>query len=388
MQVLFLLKEGIYIMKKVLHRAWAEIDMNALAHNVKAVREMLPVGTEYMAVVKANAYGHGDEAVCRKLSELGVKWFAVSNLEEALSVRRVCPEAEIFILGYTPPECAADIAKYNIIQGVMSTEYAKELAEYADSPIRCHIKLDTGMGRIGFRSKDTENCVNEILPLFDMEKLSIEGIYTHFAVADSPDEEDMQYTQMQENRIFDVYDRLAELGHRLTHVHCMNSAASITRPNKRCTLARIGIIMYGLLPNYPVKLPLDLKPVMTFKSVISQVKEIEAGDSVSYGRTYTADSKRRLATVTVGYADGYARLLSGKGMALVHGKACSISGRVCMDQLMLDITDLEEDVVSGDEVTLFGDCEITADYLASLYGTIGYEIVCGISKRVPRIVVE
>lgn len=384
----YLFRKKVHIMKKVLHRAWAEIDLNALAHNVNAVRKMLPSGTEYMAVVKANAYGHGDEAVCRKLSELGISWFAVSNLEEALSVRRVCPDAEIFILGYTPPECAADIAKYNIIQGVMSVDYAKELAEYADAPIRCHIKLDTGMGRIGFRSKDTESCVNELLPLFDMEELSIEGIYTHFAVADSPEEEDMQYTQMQEDRIFAVYDRLAELGHKLTHIHCMNSAASIVRPNKRCTLARIGIIMYGLLPNYPVKLPIDLKPVMTFKSVISQVKEIYPGDSVSYGRTYTADSKRRLATVTVGYADGYARLLSGKGKAIVHGKACPIAGRVCMDQMMLDVTDLGEEVVSGDEVTLFGDCEITADYLASLYGTIGYEIVCGISKRVPRIVVE
>lgn len=375
-------------MKKVLHRAWAEINLSALAHNIEAVKAVLPNDTQLMAVVKANAYGHGDEAVCKKLLELGVSWFAVSNLEEALSVRKICPEAEIFILGYTPPECAADIAKNNIIQGVMSTSYAEELCRYADAPVRCHIKLDTGMGRIGFKSKDTDACVDELLPIFNMEMLAVEGIYTHFAVADSPEECDVEYTKMQEQRIFDIYDRLAELGHKLPHVHCMNSAASIVRSNKRCTLARIGIVMYGLLPNYPVELPIDLKPVMTFKSVISQVKEIEEGDCVSYGRTYTASDARKLATVTVGYADGYARLLSGKGRALVHGVSCPIVGRVCMDQLMLDVTDVMEQVQSGDEVTLFGDCEITADWLASLYGTIGYEIICGISKRVPRISLE
>lgn len=375
-------------MKKILHRAWAEINLSALSSNIAAVKAVIPKHTELMAVVKANAYGHGDESVCRKLSELGISWFAVSNLEEALSVRKICPDAEIFILGYTPPECAADIAANNIIQGIMSIDYANELCRHADAPIRCHIKLDTGMGRIGFRAKDTYACTEELLPLFNKDKLLIEGIYTHFAAADSLEEEDTAYTDMQEKCIFDVYDHLVELGHKLPHVHCMNSAASITRPNERCTLARIGIVMYGLLPNYPVELPIHVTPVMTFKSVISQVKEIEEGDSVSYGRTYTADSTRRLATVTVGYADGYARLLSGKGRALVHETSCPIVGRVCMDQLMLDITDVKEQVQSGDEVTLFGDCEITADGLASLYGTIGYEIVCGISKRVPRIVVE
>lgn len=372
-------------MKKILHRAWAEINLDALAHNVKAVQEVLPENTDFMAVVKANAYGHGDEAVCRKLCELGIKWFAVSNLEEALSVRRVCPDAEIFILGYTPPECAGDIAKHNIIQGVVSLEYAEELCSYAKAPVRCHIKLDTGMGRIGFRGKDALKCTEELLPLFSMEKLCIEGLYTHFAAADSPEEEDVLYTQQQEERLFEVYDRLADMGHRLPHVHCMNSAASVYKPNERCTLARVGIIMYGLCPNYPVPVPVDIKPVMTFKSVISQVKMVHSGDCISYGRTYTANEDRRIATVTVGYADGYARLLSGKGSALVHGTECPIVGRVCMDQMMLDVTDVPAEVISGDEVTLFGDCGITADWLASLYGTIGYEIVCGISKRVPRI---
>lgn len=375
-------------MKKILHRAWAEIDLSALAHNIASVRSVLPEQTALMAVVKANAYGHGDAAVCRRLAALGVHWFAVSNLEEALSVRKVCPDAEIFILGYTPPECAPEMAKNNIIQGVISLEYAQELCQYAEMPVRCHIKLDTGMGRIGFQGKDADTYAQQLLPLFSMPQLKIEGLYTHFAVADSPEEDDMLYTQQQEQRLLDVYDRLGALGHPLPHVHCMNSAASVLRPNPRCTLARIGIVMYGLAPNYPVPVPVDLKPVMTFKSVISQVKTVEAGDCISYGRTYTAPETRRIATVTVGYADGYARLLSGKGRALVHGVSCPIVGRVCMDQMMLDVTEITEPVVSGDEVTLFGDCEITADWLASLYGTIGYEIICGISKRVPRLVVE
>ncbi len=375
-------------MRNILHRAWAEINLDALKQNINAVRQVLPESTEVMAVVKANAYGHGDEAVCKKLAEIGIKWFAVSNLEEALAVRRACPKAEIFILGYTPPECAADIAKFNIIQGVVSVEYAEELCKYAGSPVRCHIKLDTGMGRIGFRSNDSHKCAEELLPLFDMEKLKIEGMYTHFAAADSTDMEDVQYTAMQEKRLIDVYDRLAELGHKLPHLHCMNSAASVYKPNPRCTLARVGIVMYGLCPNYPVPVPVDLKPVMTFKSVISQVKKVYKGDCISYGRTYTATDERIIATVTAGYADGYARLLSGKGSAIVHGKACPIVGRVCMDQMMLDVTEVQEKVASGDEVTLFGDGEITADYLASLYGTIGYEIICGISKRVPRIIVN
>ena len=230
-----------------------------------------------------------------------------------------------------------------------------------------------------------------LLPLFDLEKLSIEGIYTHFAVADSPEAEDMAYTQGQEDFIVAVYDKLAEMGHTLKHLHFMNSAASVTRPNPRATLARIGIIMYGLEPNYPVHVPMELRPVMSLRSVVSHVKTVEPGACISYGRTYHAPAQRVIATVTIGYADGYARLLSNRASALVHGIACPIVGRVCMDQLMLDVTDVPEKVVPGDVVTMFGrdgKAQITADELAALYGTIGYEIVCGISKRVPRNVIE
>ena len=372
------------------YRAWAEIDLNALTHNVQTVQNRLPAQTQFMAVVKANAYGHGDAAICQKLWELGVRWFAVSNLEEALSVRQLCPYGEIFILGYTPPEFAPELARNNIIQGVLSLEYARQLQSFAHQPVRCHIKLDTGMGRIGFRSNTPEDCAKALLPLFELDKLSIEGIYTHFAVADSVDADDMAYTQAQEDFIVAVYDRLAELGQTLKHLHFMNSAATVTRPNPRATLARVGIIMYGLEPNYPVHVPMELQPVMSLRSVVSHVKQVDAGTCISYGRTYTADKPRTIATVTIGYADGYARLLSNQADALLHGRRCPIVGRVCMDQLMLDVTDVPEEVKPGDVVTMFGrDGEetITADELAALYGTIGYEIVCGISKRVPRDVI-
>lgn len=372
------------------YRAWAEVDLSALEHNVRAVQKILPEQTQYMAVVKANAYGHGDEAICQKLWELGVRWFAVSNLEEALSVRRYCPYGEIFILGYTPPEFAPELARNNIIQGVLSREYAQQLQCFAHQPVRCHIKLDTGMGRIGFRNETPETCAEQLKPLFSLDRLSIEGIYTHFAVADSPEPDDIAYTQTQEDFIIRVYDYLAAMGHKLKHLHFMNSAAAVTRPNPRATLARVGIIMYGLEPNYPVHVPMELRPVMSLRSVVSHVKTVESGTCISYGRTYTADSTRTIATVTIGYADGYARLLSNKANALVHGMACPIVGRVCMDQLMLDVTDVPEAVKPGDVVTMFGtdgDQTITADQLAALYGTIGYEIVCGISKRVPRNVV-
>lgn len=372
------------------YRAWAEIDLSALEQNVCAVQKILPEQTQYMAVVKANAYGHGDEAVCKKLWELGVRWFAVSNLEEALAVRQYCPYGEIFILGYTPPEFAPELSRNNIIQGVLSLDYANQLQHFAHQPVRCHIKLDTGMGRIGFRSASPEACAEELLPLFSLDKLSVEGIYTHFAVADSPEQADVAYTQGQEEFIIAVYDQLAAKGHKLKHLHFMNSAASVMRPNPRATLARVGIIMYGLEPNYPVHVPMELHPVMSLRSVVSHVKTVDAGACISYGRTYTADCSRTIATVTIGYADGYARLLSGKASALVHGMACPIVGRVCMDQLMLDVTDVPDEVKPGDVVTMFGrdgNMTITADELAAMYGTIGYEIVCGISKRVPRDVV-
>ncbi|HRR77157.1 MAG TPA: alanine racemase [Ruminococcus sp.] len=375
-------------MKPYLKRAWAEVSLGQLKKNIEVIKGLNSAGTEIMAVVKADAYGHGYErVVCCLAEECGIRYFAVSNLDEAIAVREYCPAAEILILGYTPPEYAHEISENNIIQGVVSTEYAKALCHNSPGKVRCHVKIDTGMGRIGLRYDRPEDCAKEIADMTKVEGLSVEGIYTHFAVADSDAPDNVAYTDKQENFITDTYDALLEMGIKLPHIHFMNSAATCYRNSSRSTLSRAGIIIYGLHPDISLDIPEGLEPVMELKAVISQVKTVPAGTCISYGRTFTSPEEMRIATVTIGYADGYSRFLSSKGEILVHGKRCRIVGRVCMDQLMIDVSDVPE-AKSGDIVTLIGrdgDDIITADDLAAVYGTIGYEVVCGISKRVPRI---
>lgn len=374
-----------------LHRAWAEISLNALKNNISVIKKLNSPDTEIMAVVKADAYGHGCEKIVNCLAEeCGIRYFAVSNIDEAVGVRSYRPDAEILILGYTPPEYAGDLIRHNIIQGIVSYDYAKELCSGITDRLRCHIKIDTGMGRIGLRHETPEKCAGEIAEICRFEKLSVEGIYTHFAAADSNNPDDIAYTDHQETFIINTYDRLAEMGINLPHVHFMNSAATCYRNNSRSTLSRAGIIIYGLHPDISLDIPTGLKPVMSLKAVVSHVKTVEEGTCISYGRTFRASGEIRVATVTIGYADGYSRLLSSKGEILVHGRRCRIVGRICMDQLMVDVTEVPE-TKPGDTVTLIGtdgDETITADQLAALYGTIGYEVVCGISKRVPRIYTE
>lgn len=377
-------------MKPYLRRAWAEISLSALEHNINEISSLLSGNTQIMAVIKADAYGHGEGDILRKLYDCGIRYFAVSNIDEAISVRKHCQDCDILILGYTPPEYAPELEENNIIQGVLSLDYAEKLSSFAKNNVRCHIKTDTGMGRIGLKFENPIECADEAQKIISLPKLSVEGIYTHFAVADTPDEDCERYTAAQTDFITAVYDELEERGIHLKHMHFLNSAGLCHHNSERSTLARAGIIMYGLLPNYPVSIPIDIKPVMELKAVVSQVKTLSEGDCVSYGRTYRAEDGVRAATVTVGYADGYSRLLSGKSEVLVGGKRCPVIGRICMDQLILDVTNAG-DVKEGDIVTLIGkdgDEIISADELAALYGTIGYEVVCGISKRVPRIYIH
>ena len=378
-------------MKPYLKRAWAEVSLVQLRKNVEIIKSLNAPETEIMAVVKADAYGHGDEHIIKCLAnDCGIRYFAVSNLDEAIAVRNFCNDAEILILGYTPPEYAHEISAYNIIQGVVSMKYAQELSKNTPNPIRCHIKIDTGMGRIGLRYNSPEKCADGIAEIMQTDKISVEGIYTHFAVADSDTPDNIAYTNKQEKFIIDTYDKLVSMEINLPHIHFMNSAATCYRNSNRSTLSRAGIILYGLHPDISLDIPDGLAPIMELKAVISQVKTVGAGTCISYGRTFSAENEMRVATITIGYADGYSRLLSSKGEILVHGKRCRIIGRVCMDQLMIDVSDVPQ-AESGDIVTLIGrdgDDIITADELASVYGTIGYEVVCGISKRVPRIYVD
>lgn len=370
-----------------LKRAWAEIHLDRLKANAENYRKYLRPGTELMCVVKADCYGHGSVACSKYLQEeLSVKNFAVSNLNEAIELREGGIDGEILILGYTPPECAGLLSEYGIIQAVTEYDYAEALSDFSTSPVRCHIKLDTGMSRIGLRFETASEYADEIIRISKLPNIEAEGIFTHLCVADSETDENREYTRKQISLIKSVKTELLSRDFRLSHCHFLNSAGGIFYSDEASSLARLGIILYGLTPDTSLTLPFELAPVMELKAVVSQVKTVEKGVFVSYGRTFETTGTTKIATVSAGYADGVPRLLSNRGEVLVKGKRAKIIGRVCMDQFMIDVTGI--DVKPGDTVTIFGKSgneKISADDIADICGTIGYEIVCGITKRVPRI---
>ena len=371
-----------------LKRTWAEISLDALSENIKLYRACLPQETKLLCVVKASCYGHADLAVCPYLEkEMGVGWFAVSNAEEALRLRNMGITGEILILGYTPPEAVADLADHNIIQTVTDVDYAENVNDsLSGTPLRCHAAIDTGMTRIGLRGSP-EQIAAQLRDIDGLDDIILDGIFTHYAVADSFDPDCKAYTAAQTEKFFAVKDEAEKLGVSLRECHCLNSAGGVYSPDSRSTLARLGIILYGLYPDPATPLPFEPKPALSLRSTISQVKQIDEGETVSYGRTFRADRPMTIATVTCGYADGYPRALSNKGWVLLHGQRAPIIGRVCMDQFMIDISGITG-VVPFETVTLMGTDGsevLTADDLAALTGTIGYEIVCGITSRVPRV---
>ena len=369
------------------HRTWAEIDLNALKTNFNLIKEITN-GSKIMSVVKANAYGHSVSEIAPVLEEMGTDFFAVSNIEEALQLREIGITKPILILGYTPVTEAKLLAEKNISQCVYSTEYASTLSAVAQEEnvkINIHIKLDTGMSRLGFNCrKDSLDGINETISAAKMEGFILEGIFTHFAVADRNENEEDGFTNIQYNRFKNAVKIFKENGFNPKICHCCNSAGIINDFDKHFDLCRPGIILYGLTPSAELSIDERFTPVMTLKSVVSMVKEIEEGDTVSYGRTFKADKKIKIATVAAGYADGYPRVLSNKAFVLINGKKAKVLGRICMDQLSVDVTDIE-DIKLGDEVILFGK-ELPVETLANICNTINYEIVCGISPRVPRII--
>ena len=368
------------------HRTWAEIDTNALVHNLNIIKSKAK-DSKIMAVVKANAYGHCTNIIAPILEKNGADSFAVSNIDEALQLREIGIKKPILILGYTLPQLAKTLCDNNISQCVYSLEYAKELSKAArdcGSKINIHIKLDTGMSRLGFDCRnDKLSGINDAIESAKLEGFLFEGLFTHFAESDRNISTDDGFTDEQFKRFNKAIENFNASGLKPKFCHCCNSAALILDNNKHLDISRPGIILYGLSPSDTPELECNLLPVMTLKSVVSMVKEIESQDTVSYGRTFKADRKMRVATVSIGYADGYPRLLSNKAYVIINGKKANILGRVCMDQLSVDVTDIPETRM-GDEVILFGK-ELSVDILAELCGTINYEIVCGISPRVPRI---
>ena len=368
---------------------WAEVDLDALAHNFRLLQQHAG-SAAVCAVVKAGAYGHGDGIVCRTLADAGAKWFAVSCLAEALHLRSGGVTGEILILGHTDPACAATLACHRLTQAVFSPEYARALSDAAleaNCRVRCHLKIDTGMGRLGFIARcedDIPACLEQLEACFALDGLEITGMFQHFAVADSHAVEDVEYTGRQHDLFVQVKNEVEARGHQLRTVHCCNSAALVEHPEWGMDMVRPGIVLYGCDPSDEVHLD-GLRPVLTLKTVVSQVKELLPGQALSYGLQFTADSPRKVATLCVGYADGYPRLLSGKGVCSIGGHSAPVLGRVCMDQMMVDVTGLN-DVKEGDEAVVFGGPGADSlNDVANKVGSIPYEIMCGLALRVPRV---
>lgn len=375
----------------IIKRTWAEIDLDAVEHNFKAIKAHIG-DTKICCVVKADGYGHGAVKLAKLYSELGADFFAVSNIDEALELRASGIKEPVLILGYTPVSLAKILAENNISQAVYGLDYAKALsaeAVKAGVTINIHIKIDTGMSRIGFmcQSFPEDNAsVDEIAQACALEGLKPCGIMAHFAVSDDG-EDGREYTLAQLDAFNYTVKALSDRGIRFSVIHHANSGAVEYYKDSHLSMVRAGIILYGLAPNPALDSAIELIPAMSFKSTVAFVKKLRKGSTVSYGRTFTAERDMTVATVPVGYADGYFRCLSKDGYVTIKGKKAKILGRVCMDQTVVDVTDID-DVKIGDEVVLFSkgkDNTPTASELATIAGTINYEIVCAVSKRVPRV---
>lgn len=374
-------------MNQYLKRCWAEIDLDQLAENYRQLQKM--AGAPVMAVVKANAYGHGDTRTALALQEQGAEWFGVSNLDEAVSLRQAGVVGNVLILGYTPEECASLLAEYDVLQTVHCMEYAIALnreAERIGTVLPVHIAIDTGMGRIGFLQNSERDAAEAVAAVCALPSLTVTGMFTHYSVADEQSEESRRYTQQQEQYFEMLLHSLKQRGINIPCLHTKNSAAMQTLSAGTFQLVRLGIVLFGAMPS-PEVTGYRVKPVLQLKAAVSMVKTVPAGTSVSYGRQFITERETTIATVPVGYADGILRKYYGGGEVLVRGKRAPIIGNICMDQMMLDVTGIA-DVTLGDVVTLIGtDASetITVDKWAASAGTISYEFLCAIGHRVPRV---
>lgn len=375
----------------IVNRSWAEVDLDAIEANVLAIKQSIWRSCELMAVVKADAYGHGVGHVVPRLLEAGADRLAVSMLDEAIELRERGITAPILVLSYTDPRRADEIVSYNVTQTVYSRDLIRAInaaGERRGELVNVHIKVDTGMGRVGFVAGfDT---IREIQTIADYPFIAIEGIFTHFATAD---EEDASYTRQQFARFLSICQELERMGIYIPLKHCCNSAATLRYPECALDMVRCGLILYGQMPTNTEEYQALFRPAMQLKTNVIHVKTLAKGSSISYGRRFVCERESRIATVPIGYADGYTRAMSGKAYALIHGHRVPVVGSICMDACMLDVTDVPEEVSVGDEVVMFGRqtradgemAEITVDEVASWAGSISYEITSVIGKRVPRV---
>ncbi|EPY2271904.1 alanine racemase [Clostridium sporogenes] len=368
-----------------LRAVWAEIDLDNLQHNLKEIKKICG-NKEVIGVIKANAYGHGAMEIAPTLLENGVSRLAVAVLSEAMELRMSGVKESIMILGYTPWTLGDMLLDNDIEQSVYSYNDALELSRIAvlkRKILKIHIVVDTGMGRIGFLP--TKESVENVYKISKLPNIKIEGVFSHFS---SADELDKDYTLYQMNKYNQFINKLEEKNIQVPIKHIANSAAIIDLESTHLDAVRAGIIMYGYYPsNYVLRNNIKLKPVMSLKTSIVHIKKVSSGEYISYGRTFKTEKESIIATLPIGYADGYNRLLSNKGKVIVNGKLAPVIGRVCMDQCMIDVTSIE-DLKVGDVVTIMGEengVSYTAEDIASEIGTISYEVICNVNKRVPRV---
>ncbi len=371
------------------YRVQARVDLNAIRHNLQQVRSKLTKGTRLMVIIKADAYGHGAVPIARALDEDWIDAYGVAIIEEAIELREAGIRKPILILGFTPKEQYGLVVAYDVIQTIFQYEMAEALSLEAvkqGKRAKIHIKVDTGMGRIGY--PDTKGSAEEIKRISLLEGIEIEGLFSHFAKAD---EADKSYTENQLQRFHVFSDLLEQEQLSIPIRHISNSAGIIDITGAQLNMVRCGIATYGIYPSEEVnRQELKLLPAMELITHVIYVKDVEAGVGISYGATYVTSRKTRVATIPVGYADGYSRNLSNQGKVIIHGRYAPVIGRICMDQFMVDVTDIPE-VKQGDRVILLGrdgaSC-ISVEELAEWSHSFNYELVCTVGKRIPRVYTE
>nr|WP_247681736.1 alanine racemase [Paenibacillus sp. Marseille-P2973] len=372
----------------------AVIDLDALYSNYTELRQGLPSDMKLLACVKANAYGHGAATVAKELERYGADYLSVAFLDEALELRRAGVKIPVLILGYTPPHGVRTAWEHDITLTVFSWEVLETIRDLDPSEfphkLKVHIKIDSGMGRLGLLPG--EEAVAFIRNALQIPHVEVEGMYTHYATAD---EEDKSYTLEQYRRFQEVVDALREHEIHIPIIHTGNSAVAIDIPELSCRMVRIGIALYGLYPSDEVHRDrIKLRPILSLTTELVRVKTMPPHSAISYGAKYVTDRDERIGTIPIGYADGYSRLLGGKAQVLIRGRRVPVVGTICMDQCMVSLQPLAEEaeeIQAGEEVVLIGQQsggEITADELASMLGTIHYEVICMLAHRVPRLYVS